>query len=410
LRILYIVPYTPNLIRVRPYNLIRYLSDRGNEVTIATLTTNRSEQAAAMTLNSERRCMVSRPMPRWRSLANCLVALPTNTPLQSAYSWHSGLARQLASLLFDELGRPNFDVIHVEHLRGVRYGLFLLRLIQAGKHRFPIVWDSVDCISHLFEQTVAHSHSRLKRWGMHLELTRTRKYEASMVRLFDQTTVTSPIDRQALSDLASKDVEAASPITVLPNGVDLDYFKPSSRVTRETHSLVISGKMSYHANVAMVMHMVNEIMPLIWEHQPETRLTIVGKDPPREIKALDQRPSISVTGTVPDIRSYLQQATLAVAPIIYGAGIQNKVLEAMACATPVVVSPQAAAALSAVPGEDFLVADGAADFAETILALMDDQERLQKIGASGRAYVEAFHDWNTIAERLEKLYVSLCSS
>jgi polysaccharide biosynthesis protein PslH len=168
--------------------------------------------------------------------------------------------------------------------------------------------------------------------------------------------------------------------------------------------------MSYHANVAMVMHMVNEIMPLVWEHQPETRLTIVGKDPPREIKALDQRPSISVTGTVPDIRPYLQQATLAVAPIIYGAGIQNKVLEAMACATPVLVSPQAAAALSAVPGEDFLVADGAADFAETILALMDDQERLQKIGASGRAYVEAFHDWSKIAERLVNIYASLADS
>ena len=141
-------------------------------------------------------------------------------------------------------------------------------------------------------------------------------------------------------------------ISVLPNGVDLGYFYVGEELKREPATLVISGKMSYHANVSMTLEMVREILPVIWDQRPETKLWIVGKDPPREIQELGQHPKITVTGTVPDIRPYLQNATIAVAPITYGAGIQNKVLEAMACATPVVASSQAVSALNTISGKD----------------------------------------------------------
>jgi glycosyltransferase involved in cell wall biosynthesis len=132
---------------------------------------------------------------------------------------------------------------------------------------------------------------------------------------------------------------------------------------------------------------------------------IVGKDPTPEIRALASDPRITVTGSVADIRPYLCKATLAVTPITYGVGIQNKVLEAMACATPVVSTPQAISALAVVPGKDVLVAEGAESLAGEILRLIDSPLLQAQIGAGGRNYVEEHHQWPLIAENLENLYL-----
>jgi glycosyltransferase involved in cell wall biosynthesis len=154
----------------------------------------------------------------------------------------------------------------------------------------------------------------------------------------------------------------------------------------------------------MALYVAGEIMPLIWRHRPEVKLEIVGKDPVREVVALAQNPAITVTGSVPDMRPYLQRATVAAVPITYGAGIQNKVLEAMACATPVVTTPQAVTAISAVPGRDLLVAADAETLAEEILCLLSDPAMQRSIGYSGRTYVERYHDWRNIVAQLEGIY------
>jgi glycosyltransferase involved in cell wall biosynthesis len=166
----------------------------------------------------------------------------------------------------------------------------------------------------------------------------------------------------------------------------------------------MSGKMSYHANVTMALHLVQEIMPHVWAQQPETRVCIVGKDPSRAIQDLSRNPNIIVTGTVSDVRPYLRKATIAVAPIAYGVGIQNKVLEAMACATPVVATPQAVSALNLQAGEDALVAQKPADFAQAILRLLNDRQLREKVGQRGRRYVEANHDWAAVSAQLEQTY------
>jgi glycosyltransferase involved in cell wall biosynthesis len=131
---------------------------------------------------------------------------------------------------------------------------------------------------------------------------------------------------------------------------------------------------------------------------------VVGKDPGREILALANHPNIIVTGTVKDLPPYLQQATVAVAPIAYGVGIQNKVLEAMACATPVVTTPQAVSALEVCSGEDVLVAEEPGEFADAVLSLLDDQQARQRLGEAGRLYVEEHHKWDSIAGQLVGIY------
>jgi len=435
--ILFLVPYAPNLIRTRPYNLIRHLARRGHAVTLLTLTTNPAEREDLVALEAEGITVFAEPLSRTRSLANSLAALPTADPLQASYCWQPALARRLEAILSLDTGAPPFDIIHVEHLRGARYALLAKELVggpwttdhgpssivlrpSSVVHRpssIPIIWDSVDCISHLFRQAAAYSRSRFGRWVTRLELPRTERYEGQLAWQFDAVLATSEIDRDALTRLADRQrppvrsMDARPPLHVLPNGVDLDYFQPDPAIKREPTTLVLSGKMSYHANVTMAVHLVRDIMPLVWRQRPDVHVWIVGKDPSPEVTALaDGEPRITVTGTVPDVRPYLQRATIAVAPIAYGAGIQNKVLEAMACGTAVVASPQAVAALGAVPGHDLLIGRDDAELAGSMLLLLADPARLASVAGAGLAYVRAHHCWPDIAAQLEAIYTTSVAS
>lgn len=401
--ILFIVPYVPNLIRVRPYNLIRSLSARGHKLTVMTLWSNDEERESLQPLSENCEQLHAVHIQTWRSLWNCLRALPAGEPLQSVYSWEPALAGRIQRLALDSMGKTSYDVVHVEHLRGARYGLAVKSFLAGRGSRIPIVWDSVDSISLLFRQAMVRSQSSLSRGITRLELGRTEKYEAWLAGQFDRILVTSPADRNNFLALRPEN-EGKDLVEVLPNGVDLAYFCPDPRIKREASTIVISGKMSYHANVTMVLSFIREIMPYVWSMRRDVRVSIVGKDPPRKIKALTLNPNVSVTGTVEDIRPYLQSATLSVSPITYGAGIQNKVLEAMACGTPVIATPKAVSALKVKPGRDLMVADEPVEFARTILALLDDEEKRRKLGLAGRAFVEKNHDWDVIAARLEKVY------
>jgi sugar transferase (PEP-CTERM/EpsH1 system associated) len=407
--ILFIVPYTPNLIRVRPYNLIRHLSKLGLQITLVTLWSDEVEKESIRSLEPYVQNVISQRLPRWRSLWNCLAALPSSRPLQSVYCWEPALARKVGELLRPAQGKVAFDLIHIEHLRGAPYGLYIKSMLADSTVSIPLVWDSVDSISLLFRQARKRSKSVLSRAVTRFELGRTEGYEGWLPAQFEHVLVTSPADRGAFLELAPKDKNSPC-ITVLRNGVDLDYFRPDDAIKREKATLVISGKMSYHANVTMVMHFVEHIMPSIWARRPETRLLVVGKDPRKEILSLANHPNITVTGTVKDLPPYLQRATIAVTPIAYGVGIQNKVLEAMGCATPVVTTPQAVSALEVSQGEHVLVAEEPEEFAAKVSSLLDDPQRRRQLGESGRRYVEEHHRWDRIADQLAGVYNEIAVS
>jgi polysaccharide biosynthesis protein PslH len=423
MEVLFVVPYVPNLVRVRPYHLIRSLARRGHGITLATMWSSTGERIDLDRLAAEGIRVQAHHLPRWRSVWNSLSAAPTATPLQAAYCWLPALAKELCIAL----RQSTYDVVHVEHLRGARYALGIAGALSARRAnaddkpvRAALVWDSVDCISHLFQQTARRSRSVKARLVSRIELPRTRTFEGRMVAEVDRVLVTSDADRRALQSL-SPDGRAASEggpgrrpgwITVLPNGVDLEYFAPLDQQPREPATLVITGKMSYHANVTAVLHLVHDIMPRVWAHRPEVQVWVVGQNPPREIRRLAsngpcrsrQRPRLKVTGAVPDIRPYLRRSTLAVAPLLYGAGIQNKVLEAMACGTPVVASPPAVSALTVRPDQEVVLADGPDRFARKVLDLLDDPIRRNHLGQAGRRYVETHHAWEAVAGQLEDIY------
>jgi glycosyltransferase involved in cell wall biosynthesis len=319
--------------------------------------------------------------------------------LQSQYCWHPELASRIKELLSSAGDEEPIDIVHIEHLRGVQYGLYIKKVDK----RTPVVWDSVDSISLLFEQASASSAEHINRLITQFELVRTRNFETQMIGRFERLLVTSNADKEAYISY-SDNHHADENINILPNGVDLEYFNHKDNTEREPNSIIISGKMSYHANVAMVTHFVEDIFPQIKNICPEVMLWIVGKDPPGKIISMGQDLSIEVTGMVPDIRPYLQRAAVAVAPLTYGAGIQNKVLEAMACATPVVSTGKAIVALDVVPNRDILKADNDSDFTDKVITLFSNQTLRQEVGLAGRRYVENNHHWGSIATRLEGIY------
>jgi polysaccharide biosynthesis protein PslH len=395
MRIAYVVPYVPNRIRTRSYNFIAQLTALGHEVTVSTLGSNRQEFGDADALQDKCREVYYHSQPTWRSLLNSAAAVPSSQPLQSVYSWQGSMARLLAQ----RISRRDFDIVHVEHLRGSRYGTF----VKSRFPNMPVVWDSVDCISHLFRQASSQSRSLFGKFVTRFELPRTAKTEGDLIYTFDHVLVTSPVDRDALLELAKKR-KRPSQISVLPNGVDLDYFWPNQEIRRDPEAIVFSGKMSYHANITMARHLVTEIMPRIWTRRPGAHLYIVGKDPSREIRELQKDPRIEVTGTVDDIRPFLWRATVSVVPLLYGAGIQNKILEAMASGTPVVASCRALLAFQAQPGKDLLASNDPEEFAQAVVRVMEDQSLNDRLRAAGLIYTRAFHDWNQIASELAGVY------
>jgi glycosyltransferase involved in cell wall biosynthesis len=393
MKIAYVVPYVPNQIRTRSYNLISSLTELGHQVDVFTLGSSAEDVQDADAIKAKCCNVYYQHQPSWRSLLNSALAVPSNQPLQSVYSWHPNLAAQLKARL------SNYDVVHVEHLRGSAYGQF----IKSTAPSMPVVWDSVDCITHLFTQAASKSGSLFGRLITRFELGRTRSAEGRLVAAFDHVLVTSSTDRSALLDIVPTGLHPA-PITILSNGVDQNYFRLNPGLERDVDTLVFSGKMSYHANISMVLYLFHEIMPRLWEKRPSVRLVVVGKDPPAEVRKLADPPRVLITGTVDDIRPYLWTATAAVVPLVYGAGVQNKILEAMATGTPVITNSKVLSSLDVTPGRELLVADNVDDFVMHALNLFADPSLQKAVSLAGLDYVRKNHNWHESARRMVEIY------
>jgi sugar transferase (PEP-CTERM/EpsH1 system associated) len=397
LRILFIAPYVPSLTRVRPFNLIKQLAARGHRVTLCAVAAGGSPEADAAAIRPFCEAVEVIRVPRLRSWWNCVRTLPSSTPLQAMYGYSPHVQARVDALVGRQ-GATAFDLVHIEHLRAAWLG-FRIRL--------PLVFDAVDCISQLFEQSAMLGSGRISRWSARLDLSRTRHFEYRLLEYFGSVLTTSVDERTALAGLAPapRAQHLAQRIRVLRNGVDLDYFHPAGSA-REPATLVFVGRMSYHANVSAIEFLVRDILPRVWQARPEVRLNVVGEDPHPQLRrwAAASGHRISVTGTVADVRPYVAQATIAVCPVTYAVGMQNKVLEAMAMATPTICTPLAARALSASDERELLIAGDASAFATRILGLLDDGPRRARLGAAARAYVERTHDWRGSGEMLETIY------
>lgn len=387
-------------------------------MTVASLSSDDAEREVLeeLTATGVADAVVSEPLGRSRVLRNCAYAAFRGEPLQARYSWSPGLLARLSRWL----ATNECDIVHVEHLRGAAYGLALRRWLGRDGRRGVVVWDAVDCISSLCRNAAALGPDARVRLVARAELSRTERFERHAVRQFDRIVVTAETDRRDLLALGPAREEPAlgQRLQVVSNGVDLKYFEPRQG-PRLSRTLVMTAKMSYHANVAAAIWLVRDVMPLVWARYPDARLWIVGQHPPPAITRLGHvvhctSPSaatvppearVLITGRVDDLRPFLAECTAAIAPLRYCVGVQNKVLEAMASGTPVIVSREAAAGLRARAGADLLVAADTEDLNAAISRLFEaDGSWRARLGASGRTYVERHHDWSQVTTQLLQLY------
>jgi polysaccharide biosynthesis protein PslH len=226
-----------------------------------------------------------------------------------------------------------------------------------------------------------------KRWIYRREHKTLFDFEVKLAHAVDENVFVTPLEEHIFQKLIP-----GAPSSVVENGVDLEYYRPSPG-TAVDGEMVFVGVMDYLPNVDGCVFFVKEVLPKIRQRFPEARFTIVGAHPTPEVKALASMPGVTVTGFVDDTRDYLKKASISVSPLRIARGIQNKVLEAMAMGLPVVGTTSATQGIAGTPGEHYLVADGAESQAETLCALLADRERRSRLGESARLYVEAHHDW-----------------
>jgi sugar transferase (PEP-CTERM/EpsH1 system associated) len=235
------------------------------------------------------------------------------------------------------------------------------------------------------------------RWVYAREQRTLLEFERRVARSFAENVVCTPLEQRVFSE----QIPGASSI-VLRNGVDLEHFRPEPARAEPGH-IVFTGVMNYYPNADGCRWFVAEVLPLVRRAVPGARFSIVGAHPSREVSALARVEGVTVTGFVPETRDWLARAAVAVAPLRIARGIQNKVLEAMACGLPVVGTTSATQGVEGEPGRDFLLEDDAPSFARAVVSLLEEPAEARALGSRARAFVEARYDWERVFEPLDSL-------
>ena len=394
MRLLYVcqrVPHPPDRgDKIASSNAIRHLRQRHSVCVAAPAdSAEEIEQAEAL-----RRLGVEVVVAR-RALAQCrrsaIRALPSNEPLSVAYF----RSRELADRIREAAEREPFDVVIAFSSSMASYA--------SGVPGVPLVADFVDLDSQkwaLYGERRAWPLS----WLYREESRRLLAFERNIARVASRVLVCT---REELADCQRLLPEGR--FEVLANGVDLDYFRPPApKVASE--EIVFTGVMDYFPNVEGVSFFCREVLPRIRRERPSSTFTIVGARPTRAVRKLAALPGVSVTGRVADVRPFLQRAQVAVVPLRLARGVQNKVLEALAMETPVVMTSAVHRGIDADDGEGFVVADDPATLAARTVALLTKPDDALALGRAGRTMVELRYVWEDKLAVLDRVLAEVAAS
>ncbi len=247
-----------------------------------------------------------------------------------------------------------------------------------------------------------HDYSRSaawpKSWIYWLEGRRLRNVEKRLAQDCERLLVVSEAESRLFRQFCPTDH-----IKAVGNGVDTEYFSPGPPPAQSEKSCVFVGVMNYLPNVDAVSWFAKEVWPQVRQRHPEAIFRIVGKAPSLEVRRLASIEGIEVTGPVPDVRPWLYRASCAVTPLRIARGIQNKVLEAMACGRPVISSSAPLAGLSAEPGLHLLQADTPAEWVAAVCRVFEDRGLQQELGLAASAWVRMHHCWDACLEPFSDL-------
>jgi len=382
------LPYPPDRgDRLRAFNFIRQLA-KEHRLTLVSFVASASERAHLTALAPYCEAIHVLPLSPRQSAATVLLNLWRPLPLQALYYRSGAMDRLLGEIT----GRERFDAVYIHLFRMAPYAARLRGLYR--------IVDLTDVISKEVRRSLPYRRP-LWRLVYRVEQPRIERCERHVARTFEEVWLIAEAERQSLASACPE-----ANLQVVPNGVDLVVFRPEGGPS-VPHSLIFVGHLRVPHNIDAAVQLATRVFPLVRDRVPDCTLAIVGADPTPEVLALANAPGVSVTGFVPDLNRRLNEASLFAAPLRFAAGVQNKVLEAMAAGRPVVTSSVVAEGLGGRPGEDYLLADDPETMAAQMVALLGDESRRQRIAQSGLRLVRERHSWDGVSRRLRAVAEAL---
>ncbi|MFT7517050.1 MAG: glycosyltransferase involved in cell wall biosynthesis [Myxococcota bacterium] len=352
-------------------------------------------QLAALTDDGLFTSITMRDVPK-RSLVGRLRTNLGFSPVSDFHAEYPGFANQLSAEVKEMVSALGIDAAYVFDPWAD------LWFSEASKH-VPTLLDVCDCRTLYYQRRLERADLSFgERLRTKQLLKRFTEYETDALNTYAMSTVVSPLDKQALQVLVP-----GCRVELIPNGVDLEMFQPVAEIEEVPANLIIFGNMDFLPNYDAAIHFAKDILPLVHKSHPQATFTVVGTNPLPEVQALAQLDGVEVTGRVEDLKPYIQRATMLVAPMRFGAGIKNKVLEAMAVEKPVVTNAMGVEAMNPQVRELLCLANDPQSFADEVCALLDDPQRRRDLGKRGRQVMAETHSWDAAAEKYEALFTEL---
>lgn len=376
------LPWPPNRgDRIRTYHLLKQLSE-DYEITLVSFYSKQSELDGSEALKKLCDEVHFVFYPFWQSILSTLIGFWRGTPLQVEYYRSRKMERLIAQLLEN----TNFSAVYLHLFRMVPY-------LAKNPEYYRIV-DLTDAISQEILKSLPY-RSLISRVIHKVEFRRIARYECEVAAWADECWLISKRDKQFIFDNCN-----TNNLIVIPNGVNMQIFSPNEGSSKK-FDLIFVGNLDVYHNVDALNFLILEIFPLIRQDLPDCKLALVGAGQGKGITNLKQLPGISYLGYVGDLNAVLNSAKIFIAPLRFSAGIQNKVLEAMAAAIPVLSTNEIALSLGADPGKHLMTAEGAIDFSKEALTLLNRTEFRVKIGHAGRQFVGQNFSWRAAGERMK---------
>lgn len=370
--------------KIRALHMIRHLSRGAHEVTVVSLIRSDVELRSVQDLErSGIRCVVER-VGTLSQIARMVGRLFGSEPSSFGYFFSRQLARRVNSILRDE----QWDLV-------IAYSSSMGPYVSAFDAA-PKILDFVDMDSQKWLDYAGHKRFPMNL-GYLLEGRKLERAERRLARRFDYCTTISANEHETLKSLTS-----GMTADWFPNGVDLEYFSPSTG-DYDPNLIVFVGRMDYFPNQQAMQWFCTRVWPELHAARRQLILRIVGAKPNAAVRALAAYDGVEVTGSVPDVRPYVQGAAVSIAPLQIARGMQNKVLESMAMAIPVVATRRVGAGLGVGAGAPLFLADTPDEFRRLILELVDSRERRMKVAAESRLLVETEFSWPRAMQRFDAI-------
>ena len=367
--------------KLRAFHQIKVLSEK-HEIILCALNPlrNADKQKAFEQLQPYCRSVNFIDLPPGIRLINILKSYFSGLPLQSGYFYSRNAAKKIKTLI----GEYRPDHLFAQLSRTARY------LVD-----IPIkkTLDYQDAFSYGLKRRADKSGFLLKS-VFHLEYKRMEAFEKDIFDSFDIKIIISEQDRALIPHPQNHT------IVVIPNGVDMEFFHPLLR--KKKQEIVFTGNMNYYPNVDAALFLAKEIMPMVWQRKPDTRLLLAGASPHHKVRRLESR-KIKVSGWIDDIREAYATSAIFIAPMRMGTGLQNKLLEAMAMKIPCITTPLANDALKAKEKEEILTGSSAQQLADALLFLLNNQQERNKMAENAFGFVKRNYHWSEATAPLEKI-------